>query len=503
MNEASKTSGHRLGKCWEFLTEPLVAPNGFREYDARWRYPEDINLPGITEVGAGIGTQMREEGVEPDILVGCDFREYSPSVKNALIVGLIRSGARVKDIGIVLSPMAYFARVFYGVDAVAMVTASHNPNGWTGVKIGFKHPHTHEQAQMRRLKEIVTDRQCRPATGGTYEEMGSLTKAYIDDICGDFELSDELSIVCATGNGTASAFAPMVLEKIGAQVVRLHTEPDFTFPNYNPNPESVVMLKDISEKVLESGADVGFGFDGDGDRLGVVDDEGEEIYSDKIGVLLAREFAKSVEKPKFVADVKSTCLFETDPVLAERGAITEYWKTGHSHMKFRVAETHATAGFEKSGHFFLSGEFGHGYDCGLRASVEVCKMLDKIRGTSLSDLKRSLPLTWQSPTMSAYCSDDFKYDVVNRLARRLESLKSCNGEIGGCPITELNRVNGIRVTLDNGSWCLVRASSNTPNLVVCCESTSSAEDLNRIFRDFDELIRQEPEVGPYDQTIGT
>ena len=502
MSAASRTSG-RLGACWESVTEPIIASNGFREYDARWRYPDDINMPGITEVGAGIGTQMREEGIEPNILVGCDFREYSLPVKNALIVGLIRSGARVKDIGVGLSPMAYFARVLYGVDAVAMVTASHNPNGWTGVKVGFKHPHTHGQAQMRRLGEIVMERRCRPATGGGYEQMHGLTEAYIDDICGDFELSDELAVVCATGNGTASAFAPMVLERIGARVVRLHAEPDFTFPNYNPNPESVAMLKDISEKVLDSGADVGFGFDGDGDRLGVVDDEGEEIYSDKIGVLLAREFAKEVERPKFVADVKSTCLFASDPVLAERGAVTEYWKTGHSHMKLRVAETRATAGFEKSGHFFLSGEFGHGYDCGLRAALEVCKMLDKTGGASLSDLKRSLPRTWQSPTMSAHCSDDSKYDVVERLDRRLESLKSRDGRIGGLPIIGSNRVNGIRVTLDNGSWCLVRASSNTPNLVVCCESTSSAEELNHIFKDFDELIKQEPEVGPYDQTIGT
>ena len=500
MSASAKTSAS-LGKCWEFLAEPIVAPNGFREYDARWRYPDDINLPGVTEVGAGIGTQMREEGVGPEIVVGCDFREYSLSVKNALIVGLIRSGARVKDVGIVLSPMAYFARVHYGVDAVAMVTASHNPNGWTGVKVGFKHPHTHNQAQMRRLMEIVMDRQCRPTADGAYEQADGLTKAYIDDTCGDFELSEELVIVCATGNGTASAYAPRVLENIGARVVPLHTELDFTFPNYNPNPESVAMLKDISKKVLESGANVGFGFDGDGDRLGVVDDEGEEIFSDKIGVLLAREFASTVANPKFVADVKSTCLFKTDPILAERGAVTEYWKTGHSHMKLRVAETQATAGFEKSGHFFLSGEFGQGYDCGLRAAVEVCKMLDKNRGSSLSSLKRSLPSSWQSPTMSAHCADDAKYGVVERLAGRLEAMKARNEGIGGRPITEFNQVNGIRATLEDGSWCLVRASSNTPNLVVCCESTSSAEDLRHIFLDFDKLIKQEPEIGPYDQTI--
>ena len=479
----------------------MVHPSGFREYDGRWRYPAQINLAGVAALGRGIGTQVIESGLPPDIVVGCDFRSYSPSVKNALMIGLIESGIRVKDIGIVLSPIAYFGRVYLSVDAVAMVTASHNPNGWTGVKIGLKHPLTHGESEMARLRQLVLGGVSERREGGGYERVAGVPQAYIEDLCAGFSMTRRLKAVCATGNGTASMFAPKVLERIGVEVIPLHTEPDFNFPHFNPNPESLEMLRDMAAKVAVENADIALGFDGDGDRLGVVDDAGNEIFSDKLGVLLARDIARKFPGAIFVTDIKSTGIYKTDPELARLGATTDYWKTGHSHMKRRVAEIGAMAGFEKSGHFYFSSEIGHGYDCGLRAAVEVCKLLENNLGNSLSQLAESLPSTWSTPTMSPHCPDEEKYAAVERITQLLESKRVRGGKLGGQEIVEILNVSGARALLANGSWALVRASSNTPNLVVVCESTESEREMREIFEDLDLLVRSESCVGDYDQRI--
>jgi len=188
----------------------------------------------------------------------------------------------VKDIGPALSPMAYFAQFHLDVPAVAMVTASHNPNGWTGVKMGFERPLTHGPEEMGELKDIVLNGKGKPASGGAYEFVDGVKDAYLDDLVRDFRMSRRLKIVCATGNGTAGAFAPELFERMGVEVVASHNTLDYTFPNYNPNPEAMEMLHDMAATVKESGADLALGFDGDGDRCGVVDNEGEEIFADKV-----------------------------------------------------------------------------------------------------------------------------------------------------------------------------------------------------------------------------
>lgn len=486
---------------WEFLRDPMIRPTGFREYDARWKYPEEINLPGITALGLGLGTQMHRHGIAPEIAVGNDYRDYSLAIKQALILGLMQAGIWVRDIGPALSPMAYFAQFHLDVPAVAMVTASHNPNGWTGVKMGFERPLTHGPDEMAELSTIVLNGEGQPRPGGSYEFAPGVREAYLDDLAGDFRISRPLKVVCATGNGTASHFASDLLRRIGVEVVGLHDRLDYTFPNYNPNPEAMEMLHDMSAAVRASGADLALGFDGDGDRCGVVDDEGEEIFADKVGVILARDLSRLHPGATFVADVKSTGLFASDPVLRENGAKADYWKTGHSHMKRRVKALGALAGFEKSGHYFLAEPVGRGYDCGLRVAVEICKMLDRHPDQSMSDLRRALPRTWSTPTMSPHCPDEEKYTVLDRLVQKLVARAETGETLAGRPIKEVVTVNGARVILDNGSWGLVRASSNTPNLVVVCESGESEEEMRAIFADIDAVIRTEPSVGAYDQTI--
>ena len=482
---------------WAFLRDAMIAPTGFREYDARWTYPEGINLPGVMALGLGLGTQMHLRGIEPVIAVGNDYRDYSLSIKNALILGLMQAGISVRDIGPCLSPMAYFAQFHLDVPAVAMVTASHNPNGWTGVKMGFDRPLTHGPDEMAELRDIVLGGRGQPRPGGSYEFVDGVRDAYLDDLAGDFRMTRPLKVVCACGNGTAGAFAPELLRRIGVEVVESHCTPDYTFPHYNPNPEAMEMLHDMAASVRDSGADLALGFDGDGDRCGVVDDEGEEIFADKVGVILARDLSSLYPGATFVADVKSTGLFASDPVLRANGITADYWKTGHSHMKRRVRDLGALAGFEKSGHYFLSGDIGRGYDCGMRVAVELCKLMDRNPGQSMSGLRRALPRTWSMPTLSPYAADTEKYDILARTVARPEKLDTLAGQ----KISQVVTVNGARLILENGSWGLVRASSNTPNLVVVCESAQSEQELRAIFAELDAVIRQEPGVGDYDQTF--
>ncbi len=483
----------------DFLTVPMITPTGFREYDARWRFPQEINLVGIQAVGLGLGTMLQEWG-KAKIVVGCDYRSYSLDVKQALTLGLMSAGCEVIDIGVALSPVTYFSQFDLDVPACAMVTASHNPNGWTGVKIGADRPLTFGPEEMGRLKEIVLAGECKAATGGSYRVESGMIERYLDDLVGDTRLSRKMRVVCATGNGTAGLTAPRLLERLGCEVIPLHTELDYSFPNYNPNPEAMEMLHSMADAVKEHGADFALGFDGDGDRCGVVDDEGEEIFADKVGVMLARSWADDHPGATLVADVKSTGLFSSDPVLQAAGMKADYWKTGHSHMKRRVHELGALAGFEKSGHYFLAGPLGRGYDCGMVVAREICLMVDRA-GQKMSDLRKALPPVWTTPTMSPHCADLEKYGVIDRIVAHFERFAADGGTIAGLKIEKVITINGARMQLEGGGWALVRASSNTPNLVVVCESPESEAQMRAIFADVDAYLDTVPEVGEYDQKI--
>ncbi len=486
---------------YDYESQPLVKPTGFREYDARWLLGSEINLMGVQALGLGLGTVIRELGVKPEIVTGHDFRSYSASVKTALTSGLMAAGCRVHDIGLAVTPMAYFAQFELDVPGVAMVTASHNDNGWTGVKMGTARPLTFGPDEMRRLKDIVLDARFDMRGGGSYVFVENFPARYIADLTRRPKLKRKLKVVCACGNGTAGAFAPQVLEAVGCEVIRLDCELDHTFPKYNPNTEDMKMLHAMRDEVLRVRADVALGFDGDGDRCGVVDDTGEEIFADKVGVMLARDLSAQHRNATFVADVKSTGLFMTDPVLRANGARTEYWKTGHSYMKRRVNEIGALAGFEKSGHFFFNKPLGRGYDDGLIFALAVCDMLDRNPGKTMADLKNALPKTWSSPTMAPHCADEIKYRVVEEVVRYFEEAQASGKKVAREPIRDLVTVNGVRVTLEDGTWGLVRASSNKPELVVVVESPASEARMRDMFEAVDAVLRTHPEVGAYNQTI--
>jgi len=486
---------------FEYENHPLVTANGFREYDARWLFGKEINLPGVQALGLGLGTYFHERGIKPKVATGHDYRSYSLSIKQALILGLMNAGCEVVDVGLATTPMAYFAQFALDCPAVAVVTASHNENGWTGVKMGAQRPLTFGPDEMSRLKAIVLGAQGKPRPGGSYLRIENFRAAYLDELARGHKLSRPIRVAVACGNGTAGLFAPDALRRIGADVIEVDCNADYTFPNYNPNTEDLHMLHAMAKALRANGAEIALGFDADGDRCGVVDDTGEEIFADKVGVLLARDLSARHPNAKFVVDVKSTGIFEIDPVLKKNGATTDYWKTGHSYMKRRTFELGALAGFEKSGHYFLSPPLGRGYDDGIGAGIAVLEMLDRAGGKKMSQLVADLPKTWGSPTMAPYAPDDKKYGIVDAMVKEFEGLKARGEKVLGQSIAKLVTVNGVRVTLADSTWGLVRASSNKPSLVVVVESPVSEANMRAMFADIDARLKKHPEVGEYDQKI--
>ena len=476
-----------------------IDPFGFREYDARWLYPKDINREGIKEVGLGFGTQIISKTKKTArVIVGHDYRSYSEEVKEKFIEGLIESGCNVEDIGLALSPTSYFAQFNLNADAVAMITASHNENGWTGIKMGIEKGLTHSPIEMNELKKIVLEKKFQTGKG-SYKKIEGFKNIYIKDLIKK-KIKKKIKTVVACGNGTAGIFAPEILRGIGCDVIELDCNLDHSFPKYNPNPEDLKMLHAISTEVKKNNADIGFGFDGDGDRVGVIDNNGNEIFSDKVGLLIARNLAPNHKKQTFVVDVKSTGLFTNDKILSRNDCKTIYWKTGHSHIKRKVKEINALAGFEKSGHFFFNKPLGYGYDDGINSAIQICHLLDN-NSNKISEIIKELPKTYQTPTMAPFCKDDEKYEVVKSLVKKIKRLKNESMKIDNQKISDLLTVNGIRFSLEDGSWGLIRASSNKPSLVVVVESSTSDTRKKIIFEFIDNLLKETGKIGGYDQKI--
>jgi phosphomannomutase/phosphoglucomutase len=478
-----------------------IDPYGFREYDARWLYEKEINSQGITNLGKGLGTQIinHTKKNNPRVIVGHDYRSYSEEIKTALKKGLLSTGCNIEDIGLSLSPMVYFAQFNLDADAVAMVTASHNENGWTGVKMGIKKGLTHAPEEMKELKNITLNEKFIEGKG-TEKQIENFQQIYKDDLINDNKIDKRIKAVVACGNGTAGVFAPDILRGIGCEVIELDCELDWTFPKYNPNPEDLEMLHAIAKAVKDNNADIGFGFDGDGDRVGVIDDNGNEIFSDKIGLIIARNLSTKYKNSKFIVDVKSTGLFSKDKILLDNNCETIYWKTGHSHIKRKVNTEKALAGFEKSGHFFFNQPLGYGYDDGINSAIHVCHLLND-QNKKMSEIISELPNTFQTPTMAPFCKDEEKYKVVDNLVIQIKEIKENKTKIDDQEISDVLTVNGVRFSFDDGSWGLIRASSNKPSLVIVTESPTSDIRKKKIFEFIDDLLQKTGKIGEYDQKI--
>jgi phosphomannomutase/phosphoglucomutase len=484
---------------FEYFDSTLITGNGFREYDVRWRLASEINPNGFLVLGQAYGTYAQSRLKEKTVVVGHDFRKYSQELCRSFVTGLLSTGARVIDIGLCLSPMLYFAQHHFKVNGGAMLTASHNENGWAGIKLAKGLSSTLEPPDIQDFKSLTMSGDFIRGNG-SYEIFDDLPRYYAADLLSTGPLPRTLKVVIAAGNGTAGHFAPAILRGAGCEVVELDCSADWDFPRHNPNPEDVSFLESISHRTVEAGCDVGIGIDGDGDRIGVVDDQGREIFSDKLGLLLARWLCKKEPNRSVVIDVKSTGLFYDDPVIRETNTQVITWKTGHSYIKAKVAESGAFAGFEKSGHWFLNRPFGRGYDDAMLGALCLLRFLAENR-QPLSALVDALPKTWQSPTMAPECRDDIKYGVVDDVTRQYVADQKAGTRIGGYAITDIITVNGVRFVLEDKSWGLVRASSNKPSLVVVAEARTSREQLYDIVGHIQARLAATGKVGAYDQQM--
>lgn len=454
----------------------------FREYDVRGRVPEvfpeatgELSDEGMRTLGRAYGTLAIRRGRDR-VVVGHDLRTYSPRLAATFIEGLVRTGLHVLDVGCVVTPTLYFAQIHTDTAAGVMITASHNPQGWSGLKMSLDYVQTLLRPDIEALRDICDAGDFEAGEGRV--EAIDVREAYVSDLVSRVSIDRPLKIVLDPGNGTAALFCEEVFRRAGVEVVPLFCEPDPTFPNHFPNPSDLKAREAIRAKVVEVGADLGFSFDGDGDRLGVQDHLGGDVLADRILLLLTRPVLARHPGAPVVFDVKcSEALIED---IQAHGGVPVMWKTGHSWIKAKAKELDAPIAGERSGHFFIRDGF-HGYDDGLFAGLRLAEYVAS-ENRPLRDLLAEVPQYVTSPEINAHCADEVKYEVVDRVVADMQA------EFGD----RVNDVNGARVRFDDG-WGLVRASSNMPELVLVFEGRTQ-EAMERIKETFRDRLAKYPEI---------
>lgn len=458
---------------------PQLKKTIFREYDLRGRVSdEELNEKSCRFIGQGFGTFLKERGVAETVL-GFDAREYSVRLKDALLAGIISTGINVVEIGQVLVPISYFTQFNLNIKGLAMVTASHNPNGWSGVKLGYDLATTLLPEDIKELYQIILNEKFSQGQGQVRQKPG-IIQIYSDYVTKKVTIKKPFKVVVDTGNGTAGPIAPPILRQAGCKVIEQFTDIDFNFPNHEPNPASLEALEALSSKVKNSGADIGFGYDGDGDRLGVVDEKGQTVWPDKYLILLARQVLAEKPGSPIVFDVKSSqALIEE---IEKHGGKPVMWKTGHSYIKQKAKQVNAPLAGEKSGHIFYRHKY-YGYDDAIFTSLKLLEYLSE-QQKSLSEIMADTPRYFTSPSWYADCADEVKYEIADRLTKEFKE------EYGQDKVID---ISGARVTLDDG-WGLVRASSNLPVINIGFESKTK-EGLKRIENIFRDKLAKYPEIG--------
>ena len=450
-----------------------VATSIFREYDIRGKYPQELNEESIKKIAYAIVKKCRKENVS-SLVVGRDGRLSGPSLIEAFCDSLINSGINVKNIGLVTSPMLYFAAKKEISQSGIIITGSHNPKNYNGIKMVIDDKPV-SGSEILELMEDISPLEGLKKGSLVFEDIKD---SYLDEIVSNIKLSNKpkLKVVLDCGNGAAGCVAPELFKKLGCDVYELFSEVDGNFPNHHPDPGKIENLKDLILEVQKQSADVGLAFDGDGDRLGLVTNKGEVIFPDKLMMLFSQDIL-SREKGKIVFDVK--CSNHLENIISENGGEPIMAPTGHFHIKKAIKKTGALLAGEMSGHIFFNDKW-HGFDdgpySGARA-IEIISNSDK----SISDLISVLPKSFSTPELNILVSDETKFDIVESFA------KDCS--LKGEKIT----IDGLRINFDNG-WGLIRASNTTPKLVLRFEG-DSLKDMEEIKSKFiSELSRICPDI---------
>jgi len=450
----------------------------FREYDIRGRVNEqELNPKTMNLIGQAFAIFLKRRRNVSKLVLGHDFRSYSENLAENFKNGLLSAGCETIDIGLTLTPMIYFAQYHFKTQGGAIVTASHNPNGWSGLKLADGYSKTLLGEELQEVYRIAEREDFEKGRGHFAKK--DVTKAYSEAIASRISLKKPIKVVLECGNGTAGKFAPPIFKKVGCEVIELFCDLDSSFPHHNPNPELKEAKEALAKKVKEVKADIGVSIDGDGDRLGIVDEKGENIWSDRALILLARQVLDKKAGAKIIFDVKCTRALKED--IKARGGIPIMWKTGHSYIKKKLHEEKADLAGERSGHFFLVDDW-YGFDDAIFSSLKLIEYLSGQEET-MSELIASTPPYVISPTIHVNCPDHQKYRVVDSLTKDFKK------EYG---LEKVIDINGARVEFDDG-WGLVRASSNEPVLVLVFEARTK-ERLNEIKSIFREKLNKYPEV---------
>jgi len=439
-----------------------INPKIFREYDIRGIVDKDLSLEFVEYLGRGIGTFFREHGKRQAVL-GRDARLSSPAYAEAIARGLLSTGCSVVDIGLVPTPLLYFAVFYKKNEAAVMVTGSHNPPEYNGFKmmVGEETLYGETIQQIYRiLKEgkLVTD---KPGTRSSYD----IIPEYEGYVVKDVRLDRKLKVVLDAGNGAAGFVAGPIFRKLGCEVIELYCDPDGTFPNHHPDPTLPEAMQDLVKKVGETGADFGVGYDGDGDRIGVVDDQGRLLWGDMLMIVFSRDILPAHPGATIISEVKaSKLLYDEIRKLGGRGIM---WKAGHSLIKQKIKEEKAVLAGEMSGHIFFADRY-YGFDDAIYASARLAEIVSRGPET-LSAMLADLPKTFSTPEIRIYASDEVKFRIVDEVRRKLGQKYP------------VNDIDGVRVSYPRG-WALVRASNTQAALVLRYEAETS-EDLEAIRRE--------------------
>ncbi len=454
---------------------PLLKKTMFREYDIRGLVnDEELNPRSAEWIGRGFGTYLARRNIE-HMVVGYDCRFGSVEIKDGLVKGLRAAGRNVVMVGMCLTPMMYWAQYRFKVQGGAMITGSHNPKGWNGLKLGAGLSSTLVASEIQELYDIIASEDFVEGNGDYAE--ATIFDDYAKDLVSRVKIKRPLKIVIDTGNGTAGAFAPRIFRDAGVTVIEQFTELDPDFPNHEPDPARTDTVEAVGKRVLAEGADMGLAFDGDGDRFGVVDEKGDVIWPDRYMILLARQVLERQPGGKIVFDVKCTQALEDD--IRAHGGVPIMWKTGHSHIKAKLhAEKAALAG-EMSGHVFFVENY-YGFDDGIYSGLRFVEYVSG-RNEALSAIMAGTPSYLSTPAIQVKCADEVKYQVVEKLTAEFKR-----------DFERVIDINGARVVFDDG-WGLVRASSNLPELVLRFEARTP-ERLAAIKQTFRGYLDRHPDV---------
>jgi phosphomannomutase/phosphoglucomutase len=459
--------------------DPALPPVIFREYDIRGVYGKTLTDETARLVGRAFAGLARERGFR-EVLVGRDNRVSSPSLAKALIEGITEMGLDVLEIGQVVTPVLYWARTFYGIDPAVMVTASHNPGDENGFKVCLGPATLYGEAIQELYRRAQAARTAPLAERKGRVRTADVIPSYTEMMAGRVALDRPLKVVVDAGNGSAGPIAPQLFRRLGCEVIELYCESDPSFPNHHPDPVRPENLQDLIKKVRETGADLGLAFDGDADRLGVVDDQGQILWGDQLMILFWREILPRYPGATALVEVKcSQALVEE---IERLGGKPVFHRTGHSYIKKSLKEMNGPFAGEMSGHLFFADEY-YGFDDALYAGARLCRLVAR-SGKPLSALWTDVPRYPSTPEVRVGCPEELKQQVVEGVRQHFQGRY------------EVLDVDGARV-LFPGGWGLVRASNTQPVLVVRCEGRTEA-DLEAIKAEMEGALRRFPEIGPVD-----